>query len=163
MSMPLSDIKRAMPNRVRIKLLTGVTAAALIAVMSLLISFFASAQEKKADVKAGPAAGTSIEEERLKILKADIQAQIEQLRKLKEELDEQRKGAEGKKQDQLVKVVKIYEAMPPEEAAKAIEKLDDDTAVKILTSLKPRSAGKVLAQIDPARAAILSKKALRNK
>ena len=50
--------------------------------------------------------------------------------------------------------------MPAEEAAKTLEKLDDDTAVLILISLKAKSAGKVLAQIDPARAAALSKKAL---
>ena len=116
----------------------------------------ATAQEKKPEVKAA----TSLEEERLKILRADLQAQIEQLKKLKQELEVMQKGLEGKRQEQLTKVVKIYEAMAAEDAAKAIEKLDDDTAVQILSSLKARSAGKIMGQLDPAKAAALSKKVL---
>ena len=136
-------------------------AAITILILSLSLSpvLSASAQEKKQELKGTPPA-SSIEEERLKILKADLQAQIDQLKKLKQEYEEMRKGLEGKKHEQLTKVVKMFEAMPPEEAAKTIEKLDDDTAVQILTSLKAKSAGKVLAQIEPARAAVLSKKAL---
>ncbi len=134
--------------------------AGLLAI-TLFVSPFsriACAQEKPANAGA---AGTSLEEERLKILKADIQSQIEQLKKLKQELEQEKKGLEGKRKEQLVKVVKMYESMPAEEAAKAIEKLDDDTAILILTSLKPRTAGKVLGQIESARAASLSKKALQ--
>jgi flagellar motility protein MotE (MotC chaperone) len=163
MSMPVCDIKNIMPNKVCIRLLSAVPAAALIVMMSLFVLYVSPAfpQEKKQDAKSG--AGTSIEEERLKVLRADLRSEIDELKKLKQELEEQRKGMEGKKHEQLSKVVKMYEAMPPEEAARAIEKLDDDTAVQILTTLKPRSAGKVLAQIDPARAAALSKKALKSR
>jgi flagellar motility protein MotE (MotC chaperone) len=130
----------------------------------------ASAQEKKTEKKTGtkqetktarsapPAA--SIEEERLKILNSDLLARIDQLKKLKTEIEEVSKGLDAKKKEQLTKVVKMYEAMPSEEAAKAIGKLDDDTAVQILTSLKARSAGQILGQMDPDRVATLSKKAL---
>jgi flagellar motility protein MotE (MotC chaperone) len=127
------------------------------------------AQEKKADKKdatkkdvkigRGPTAA-SIEEERLKILNADLLARIDQLKKLKAEVEEILKSLEGKRKEQLVKVVKMYEAMPAEEAARAIGKLDDETAVQILTSLKARSAGQILGQMDPDRVAILSKKAI---
>ncbi len=163
MNMRSCDIKK-MPNKRYAGFLLSVAAASVM-ILSLLVAYSltSSAQEKKQEAKPSPAAGASIEEERLKILKADVQAQIDELKKLKQEIEEQRKGAEVKKQDQLGKVVKMYEAMPPEEAARAIEKLDDDTAVLILTTLKPRSAGKVLAQIDPTRAAALSKKALKTK
>ena len=166
MNMLLYGIKNIMRNNGPTWLLAIFMAAALTIAMSHLFPYFVSAQEKKADAKPVPGEGApaaSLEEERLKILRADILKQIDELKRLKQELEEQRKGVEGKKQEQLIKVVKMYEAMQPEEAAKAIEKLDDDTAVKILTTLKPRSAGKVLAQIDPARAAVLSKKALKGK
>jgi flagellar motility protein MotE (MotC chaperone) len=105
-------------------------------------------------------ASVPIEEERLKILNADLQAKIEELKKLKAEVEEISKGFDAKRKGQLVKVVKMYEAMPSEEAAKALAKLDDDTAVQILTSLKARAAGQILGQMDPDRVAILSKKAL---
>ena len=162
MNMPPCDTRNIMANKVRVILLSKLSASFLI--MALLLCFslvsYAYAQEKKQEPKPGAAQGSSIEEERLKVLKADLQSQMEQLKKLKQELEEQRKGAEGKKQEQTAKVVKMFEAMPAEEAAKTLEKLDDDTAVLILISLKAKSAGKVLAQIDPARAAALSKKAL---
>ena len=144
MSMPSCVTKNIMANK-RAGILSQ---AALFALLALILSITISpctsvtAQEKKPEVKAA----TSLEEERLKILRADLQAQIEQLKKLK--------------QEQLTKVVKIYEAMAAEEAAKALEKLDDDTAVQILSSLKARSAGKIMGQLDPARAAALSKKVL---
>ncbi len=131
---------------------------ALLALMLSIPMFpcVATAQEKKPEAKAA----TSLEEERLKILRADLQVQIEQLKKLKQELEVMQKGLEGKRQEQLTKVVKIYEAMAAEEAAKALEKLDDDTAVQILSSLKARSAGKIMGQLDPVKAAALSKKVL---
>jgi flagellar motility protein MotE (MotC chaperone) len=105
-------------------------------------------------------AGVSIEEERLKILNSDIQAKLDQLKKLRQEIDEVSKGLEPKKKAQLVKVVKMYESMPAEDAAKAIEKLDDETALQILTTIKARNGGQILAVMDPARVASLSKKAI---
>jgi flagellar motility protein MotE (MotC chaperone) len=143
------------------RLLSKVYAAGLVILLSLSFSpvLSASAQEKKQEVK-GTSPASSIEEERLKILRADLQAQIDQLKKLKQELEVMSKGLEGKKNEQLMKVVKMFEAMPTEEAAKTLEKLDDETAVQILTSLKAKSAGKILGQVDSGRAAILSKKAL---
>ncbi len=155
----LSCVTRNIMVNKRAGLLSLVALYALLALMlSITISpcTSATAQEKKPEVKAA----TSLEEERLKILRSDLQAQIEQLKKLKQELEVMQKGLEGKRQEQLTKVVKIYEAMAAEDAAKAIEKLDDDTAVQILSSLKARSAGKIMGQLDPARAAELSKKVL---
>jgi flagellar motility protein MotE (MotC chaperone) len=158
MSMPSCVTKNIMANK-RAGIFSQTALFALLAlILSITISPCTSltAQEKKPEVKAA----TSLEEERLKILRADLQAQIEQLKKLKQELEVMQKGLEGKRQEQLTKVVKIYEAMAAEEAAKALEKLDDDTAVQILSSLKARSAGKIMGQLDPARAAALSKKVL---
>ncbi|HMK55604.1 MAG TPA: hypothetical protein VK448_03080 [Dissulfurispiraceae bacterium] len=135
-----------------VRAMLGVFCVASLLVILCTGSLFA--EEKKADAK--PA--TSIEEERLKILRADLQAQIEQLKKLRQEMDAMQKGLEGKRLEQFNKVVKMFEAMSAEEAAKAMEKLDDDTAAQILSSMKPRSSGKIMGQLDPARAAALSKK-----
>jgi flagellar motility protein MotE (MotC chaperone) len=144
-------------------------AAALIIV--LCPGYFSlSAQEKTPDKKADnkqdikpvkPApSSASIEEERLKILNADIQAKLDEIKKLRQEIDAVSKTLEPKKKEQLVRVVKMYESMPAEEASKAIEKLDDDTAIQILTTLKSRNAGQILALMDPVRVASLSKKAI---
>jgi len=158
MSMLSCVIGRIMENKkagILLHMLLGYILALMLSTM-MYPSNTASAQEMKPEAKSG----TSVEEERLKILRADLQAQIEQLKKLKQEIETIQKATEGKRQEQLIKIVKIYEAMAPEEAAKALEKLDDDTAVQILSSLKTRSAGKIMGQLDPARAATLSKKVL---
>lgn len=102
----------------------------------------------------------SLEEDRLNILKADIKKEIERLEKLKKEMEGVQKALDLKIQEGLLKVAKMYEAMPPEEAARRLEKLDEDTAVIILNSLKPKTAGKILAQMESDRAASLSKKIL---
>ncbi|GER94447.1 hypothetical protein A45J_2210 [hot springs metagenome] len=102
----------------------------------------------------------SLEEERLIILKADIKKEIERLEKLKKEIEEAQKALDMKIQEGLLKVAKMYESMPPEEAARKLEKLDEDIAVIILNSLKPKTAGKILAQMENDKAASISKKIL---
>lgn len=113
--------------------------------------------EKQKDTK-------SLEEERLSIVKADIQKELEQLKKLKKEIEELQKMFEERVEQKdaqfLSQLAKMYESMQPEEAARRIEKLDDDTAVTIIMALKPKTAGRILAQIDDGRAAVLSKKIL---
>ncbi len=100
----------------------------------------------------------SIEDERLSIIKADIQKEVEHNEELKKEIEEAQKNIDEKTKERLLKVSKMYEAMPPEEAAKRLEKLDENTAVDILSMLKPRAAGGILAQMDSDKAASISKK-----
>src|SRR5208282_5231404 len=83
----------------------------------------------------------SIEEERLSIIKSDIQKEVEHNEKLKKEIEEAQKNIDENTKERLLKVSKIYEAMPAEEAAKRLEKLDENTAVAIISMLKPRAAG----------------------
>ncbi|MBI3593005.1 MAG: hypothetical protein HY099_05965 [Nitrospirae bacterium] len=105
-----------------------------------------------------PAKQRTLEEERLNILKADIQKEIANYKRLRQEIDEAQKVIDEKAKERLMKVVKMYEAIPSEEAARRLEKLDEDIAVSILTSLKPKTAGKILAQMENERAVSLSKR-----
>jgi flagellar motility protein MotE (MotC chaperone) len=105
----------------------------------------------------------SLEKERLSIIRSDIQKEIEYNEKLKKEIEDAQKGVDEAARQRLLKVSKIYEAMPVEEAAKTLEKLDEDTAVAILGTLKPRSAGGILAQMDSDKAASISKKLITRK
>lgn len=109
---------------------------------------------------AQPVPQKSLEEERMNILKSDIQKEIEQLKKLKQEIESAQKALDDKTKEKLTQIAKIYEAMPAEEAARKLEKLDDDIAVIILIALKPKNAGKILAQMEADKAAAISKKIL---
>ncbi len=99
-----------------------------------------------------------LDKERLDIIKSDIQKEIQYNEKLKKDIEDARKSMDEATQQRLLKVSKIYEAMAPEEAAKAMEKLDENTAAAILSNLKPRKAGAILGQMDSEKAASISKK-----
>ena len=53
-------------------------------------------------------------------------------------------------------LVKIYEAMPPEEAAARLERMPERKAVEVLRLLKGKFAGAILAEVKPERAARLT-------
>lgn len=132
----------------------------------LLSASFAYAQEQ-APKGAQPARqGTlatgqgTLEEERLNILKNDIQKEMGEYKQLRNEIDDAQKTLAGKNREMLKKVAKMYESMSPEDAAKKMEKLDEGIAVSILTTLKPKSAGKILAQMEDEKAANLSQRML---
>ncbi|HSW63282.1 MAG TPA: hypothetical protein VLH56_08235 [Dissulfurispiraceae bacterium] len=143
-----------------------VLSAALICAVLLPVSLTIHAQQESQKAAILPSQQEpvkSLEEERLAILKSDIQKELEEFRKLKQDLDETKKALQKERQEQLVKVSKMYEAMPPEDAARRIERLDDDSALKLLLTLKPKTAGKILAQVETGKAAVLSKKLIQNK
>lgn len=121
-------------------------------------------QQKKASA-AAPAAvkdTKSLEEERLAILRADIQRELEAYKKLKKEVEGSQKASADKAAERLLRVAKMYESMPAEEAAGTLAKLEEGLAVTILAALKPKSAGKILAQMEDDKAAALSKRLLKS-
>jgi flagellar motility protein MotE (MotC chaperone) len=60
-----------------------------------------------------------------------------------------------------VKLAKIVESMPPEEAAKMLESLDDLMVLDVLMRLKQRQAAKIMAEFSAQRAARLSEVILK--
>lgn len=108
---------------------------------------------------------TNIEEERLKILQEDLAKKTEELKKLRDEInakikqqEELKAQLEKSQQENYQRLAKIYESMPPEEAATRLEKLDDETATLLVLAMKPRSASKILANVNPDKAATISKR-----
>ena len=95
-----------------------------------------------------------VEEER-----RTLQQRADELRREKEWLES--RLAELRALEQLHMNVErlrdIYNAMRPEEAARVMERLENETVVRILTAMEPRQAGRVLGQLDPQRAAELSR------
>ena len=57
-------------------------------------------------------------------------------------------------------LAKIYEAMPPEEAAARLERMPERKALEVLRLLKGKSAGSILAEVKPERAARLTEQLL---
>jgi len=59
-------------------------------------------------------------------------------------------------QESLNHLIKVYEAMDPEEAALRISEMDEALALDILAGIKDRKAAGMLAGVEPAKAAKLS-------
>lgn len=95
-------------------------------------------------------------EERLNVIKTDIEQRIAELKKVHENIAQLVRKIDEINDERVKRIVKIYEAMNPEEAASRIEKLDQDMAVMILASMSERKAAKVLSFVDVAKSAKLS-------
>lgn len=63
-------------------------------------------------------------------------------------------------QEQKDRLAKMYEAMPPEDAATRLEHMPDPKAIEILRLIKTKTAGAILAQVKPERAAKLTEQLL---
>jgi flagellar motility protein MotE (MotC chaperone) len=67
---------------------------------------------------------------------------------------------ERQAQEQKLKLAKIYESMPPEEAAARLERMPERKAAEILRLIKGKIAGSILAQVKVERAAKLTEQLL---
>ena len=67
---------------------------------------------------------------------------------------------ERHQQEQKAQLAKMYEAMPPEDAATRLEHMPDPKAIEILRLIKTKTAGAILAQVKPDRAAKLTEQLL---
>ena len=94
------------------------------------------------------------ENQRLQALKTELNALLGKLSQLKET----EKRIDSIDERQLDHLSKMYEAMPPKDAALRIERLKEPLALKLLSSIKPKVAAKILNEIKPIRAARLTEK-----
>jgi flagellar motility protein MotE (MotC chaperone) len=59
------------------------------------------------------------------------------------------------------RMVAVYSAMRPREAARVMATLDDDVRLPVAAAMRPRSLAAILAQMDPAEARSLTEKLAR--
>ncbi len=96
------------------------------------------------------------EEERLKALRQDVDERIAKYTKLLEKIEQALTTFEDAKKERTDHLVKVYEAMPNEEASARLSALDEETAVLLLSRMKSKKAGAVMAFMDPRKAASLT-------
>lgn len=118
-------------------------------------------------------------EERLTLLKAELEQILTKYEKMVEAAEKRRKDAKDK-QDKTAterktkdeqnaadtrnlhqaQLIKIFESMPAEEAAARLEKMPDRKAVEVLRLLKGKTAGAILSAVRVERAARLTEQLL---
>ncbi len=114
-------------------------------------------EDKRIELKAREDA-LKKEEERLNILKKDVDEKIAKYTKLLSQVDEALKKAEQIQNERLLNMAKLYEGMPPEAAASQLSAMDTETAAQIMLRMKSKKAGAVVALLKPQKAVILTKK-----
>jgi flagellar motility protein MotE (MotC chaperone) len=118
---------------------------------------FRLVEEKRLELKAREDA-LKKEEERLNILKKDVEEKIDKYTKLLNRVDAALKKAEQVQDERLLNMAKLYESMSPESAAAQLSALDTETAAQILLRMKSKKAGPVIALLKSNKAVILTKK-----
>jgi len=101
------------------------------------------------------------EEKKLNALRKDVETKVEKYGKLLHELDIKLKEIEKVKNERLDYIVKVYEGMPPEDAAVKISALDEQTAVEILRRMKSKKAGAVMVYMDAKKVASMTQSITR--
>lgn len=100
-------------------------------------------------------------EQELASLQAEVEKKIQRLTQLREELKGLLSQQQSQREARLLHLVKLYEAMRPEEAASLLNSLDETLAVGLLSHMNKKKAGKVLAMVNPQRASQLSEKLVK--
>ncbi|WP_459945844.1 MotE family protein [Desulfocastanea catecholica] len=86
----------------------------------------------------------------------EIDAKLEELRKLQDRIAALLAGKSAKEKKKLQELASIYQKMAPEKAALAISGLDQQLAADLLANMKVKAAAKVLDQISQQKATELS-------
>jgi flagellar motility protein MotE (MotC chaperone) len=98
------------------------------------------------------------EEERLTILRKDVDEKIAKYTQLLAQVDEALKKAEQIQSERLLNMAKMYEAMSPEAAAAQLSAMDTEAAAQIMLRMKSKKSGAVVALLTPKKAVVLTKK-----
>ena len=101
------------------------------------------------------------DEQRIEALRRDFEALAQRHKKALAEAAAAREAQKSNMekdptQESLAHLIKVYEAMDPEEAALRVGKMKQSLALDILAGIKEKKAASVLAGVEPGRAAKLS-------
>jgi flagellar motility protein MotE (MotC chaperone) len=116
----------------------------------------AAALERQRAMLVSKEARLRQEEERLEALKVSLHDQLEELTAMNAQVSEAARKKADLEEEELKRVVRIYEATSPEQSGVLLGKLDAKLAARILSRMNGAKAGKVLTSMEPTQAARLS-------
>jgi flagellar motility protein MotE (MotC chaperone) len=91
-------------------------------------------------------------ERRIETLKAEAEAEAEKTAPEPPASEEPRVASE-----EMLKLIKMYENMPPEDAAEVLENLDDPMVAQMLLQMRNRQAARIMESMDRIKAAEVSR------
>jgi len=88
----------------------------------------------------------------LKATEQRVQEKIDQLQKMQTQLDAALGKVDEQEDERLQSLVRIYEAMKPQEAAAIFDKLEQPVLMQVLTRMKDKSVAAILPHLDGDKA-----------
>jgi cell division septation protein DedD len=98
------------------------------------------------------AMGLEEKERRLEILSRELLENIHDLNKLRVEVQNLHQQIEAHENEREKRLIKIYDAMEPDNAAQRLEAMDDSLGSWLLLRINVRKAGQILGAMSPAKA-----------
>ena len=88
----------------------------------------------------------------LKATEQRVQEKIDQLQKMQAQLDAALGKVDEQEDQRLQSLVRIYEAMKPQEAAAIFDKLEQPVLLQVLTRMKDKAVAAILPHLDGDKA-----------
>jgi flagellar motility protein MotE (MotC chaperone) len=88
----------------------------------------------------------------LEAVQQQISTKVGEQQKLKSDIEKLTGGGQDAGSMKYRRLVKIYEAMKPDEAARILEKMDGQVLLEVVTRMGERRLAPILAQMDPLKA-----------
>lgn len=92
----------------------------------------------------------------LKAAEQRISEKVNELKAIQAKLEASLKKQESEREEQLRRLVKVYENMKPKEAARIFEQLDDNVLIDVAERMKEVKLAPVLASMEPKRATLVT-------
>jgi flagellar motility protein MotE (MotC chaperone) len=88
----------------------------------------------------------------LEAVQQQISTKVGEQQKLKSDIEKLTGGGQDAGSMKYRRLVKIYESMKPDEAARILEKMDGEVLLEVVTRMGERRLAPILAQMDPLKA-----------
>jgi len=131
----------------------GTQAAPPVAILPELLADIAAEHEALAARKAA----LDLRAAEIDLARAAVLKQTEELTRLREQVAQLVETAKGAETADVTRLVKIYEAMKPAEAAAILQGSDLELAVLVITAMAERNAGPIMAAMAADRANAISR------
>ncbi|WP_017999316.1 hypothetical protein [Paracoccus sp. N5] len=79
-----------------------------------------------------------------------------ELRKLKQQIGSNEQGYAQAQNDDIARLIAVYDQMKPEQAAMVLSNLPPDFAAQILARVQPETGARIMASVEPGQAAVLT-------
>lgn len=94
----------------------------------------------------------SLRENSLQVVQKNIEEKVETLKGLQDQLKDIVAQYEAKEDEKIKSLVKVYEAMKPQDAAKIFEQLQMSVLIEVAVHMKEAKLAQILAKMDPYKA-----------